>query len=51
MWEFRVASLAVQVVLWGVFAIVFGVLAQRLATRVDAVDADATAQREAPVLG
>ncbi|MGP3689217.1 CbtA family protein [Streptomyces sp. IBSNAI002] len=30
LWEFRVASLAVQVVLWVVFAIVFGVLAQRL---------------------
>ncbi|MBT2396180.1 CbtA family protein [Streptomyces sp. ISL-100] len=30
LWEFRVASLAIQVVLWAVFGIVFGVLAQRL---------------------
>lgn len=51
LWEFRVASLAVQVVLWIVFAIVFGVLAQRLlATRALGADAEATAQREAPVL-
>ncbi|GGW67754.1 CbtA family protein [Streptomyces xantholiticus] len=30
LWEFRIASLAIQAVLWAVFGIVFGVLAQRL---------------------
>ncbi|MGW7454611.1 CbtA family protein, partial [Streptomyces sp. NPDC054787] len=50
LWEFRIASLAVQLVLWAVFAIVFGVLAQRLlAVRADG--AEATAQRNAPALG
>ncbi len=55
LWEFRVASLAVQVVLWTVFAIVFGVLAQRLlATRTagaDAPGADAPEQQRTPALG
>lgn len=50
LWEFRVASLAVQVVLWAVFAIVFGVLAQRLlATRT--ADADAAVPQRTPALG
>ncbi|MEU4731584.1 CbtA family protein [Streptomyces sp. NPDC023588] len=50
LWEFRIASLAVQLVLWAVFAIVFGVLAQRLlAVRADG--SEATAQRNAPALG
>ncbi|WP_404961749.1 CbtA family protein [Streptomyces sp. 147326] len=50
LWEFRVASLAVQLVLWAVFAIVFGVLAQRLlASRADGTEA--TAQQTAPALG
>ncbi|MET9958269.1 CbtA family protein [Streptomyces sp. NPDC006326] len=52
LWEFRVASIAVQVVLWAVFAIVFGVLAQRLlATRTDTVSAEAPAPRTASALG
>ncbi|MFJ4777877.1 CbtA family protein [Streptomyces sp. NPDC088762] len=52
LWEFRVASIAVQVVLWTVFAIVFGVLAQRLlATRTDTVGAEAPAPRTASALG
>ncbi|MFJ7589050.1 CbtA family protein [Streptomyces sp. NPDC097617] len=52
LWEFRVASLAVQLVLWTVFAIVFGVLAQRLlAARNEDAEADAPAQQEAPALG
>ncbi|MFK0224947.1 CbtA family protein [Streptomyces sp. NPDC090303] len=39
LWEFRVASLAIQVVLWAVFGIVFGVLAQKaLAARTAASD-------------
>ncbi|MFD9520535.1 CbtA family protein [Streptomyces sp. NPDC059979] len=50
LWEFRIASLAVQLVLWAVFAIVFGVLAQRLlAARAD--DAEATARQTAPAVG
>ncbi|WP_225801901.1 CbtA family protein [Streptomyces sp. NK15101] len=32
LWEFRLASLAVQAVLWAVFGIVFGVLAQKALT-------------------
>ncbi|NBM15466.1 CbtA family protein [Streptomyces sp. GC420] len=32
LWEFRIASLAVQAMLWTVFGIVFGMLAQRLLT-------------------
>lgn len=52
LWEFRVASLAVQLVLWAVFAVVFGVLAQRLpGARAVGADAEANAQREAPVPG
>lgn len=52
LWEFRVASIAVQVVLWTVFAIVFGVLAQRLlATRTDTLSAEAPAPRTASALG
>ncbi|MBD0707811.1 MULTISPECIES: CbtA family protein [unclassified Streptomyces] len=42
LWEFRVASLAVQLTLWAVFGIVFGVLAQKaLATRAPSPDAPA----------
>ncbi|WCD83895.1 hypothetical protein KPP03845_100214 [Streptomyces xanthophaeus] len=52
LWEFRVASLAVQLVLWTVFAIVFGVLAQRLlAERSEGSAVPAPTQQEAPVLG
>ncbi|MFG2972688.1 CbtA family protein [Streptomyces sp. NPDC048331] len=52
LWEFRVASLAVQLVLWAVFAVVFGVLAQKLlATRAEGTRAAAPAQQEAPALG
>ncbi|KQX54701.1 hypothetical protein ASE09_32070 [Streptomyces sp. Root66D1] len=29
LWEFRVASLAIQLVLWAVFGVVFGILAQK----------------------
>ncbi|AYV32188.1 putative cobalt transporter subunit (CbtA) [Streptomyces sp. ADI95-16] len=50
LWEFRIASLGVQVVLWTVFAIVFGVLAQRLLSP-STVDADAAARQQAPALG
>ncbi|MFC5802597.1 CbtA family protein [Streptomyces formicae] len=50
LWEFRVASLAVQAVLWTVFGVVFGVLAQRLlAPRT--VGAEATAGQGSPALG
>ncbi|WP_328940803.1 CbtA family protein [Streptomyces sp. NBC_00250] len=43
LWEFRVASLAVQAVLWAAFGVVFGFLAQKvLADRTSAVDAPAT---------
>ncbi|WP_030963068.1 CbtA family protein [Streptomyces sp. NRRL S-378] len=50
LWEFRMASLAVQLVLWAVFAVVFGVLAQRLLdARTDG--AAATARQQAPALG
>ncbi|WP_017236532.1 CbtA family protein [Streptomyces sp. SS] len=49
LWEFRVASLAVQLVMWAVFAVVFGVLAQKaLAPR---AAAEAPAQVGAPVAG
>ncbi|WP_030772779.1 MULTISPECIES: CbtA family protein [unclassified Streptomyces] len=52
LWEFRVASLAVQLVLWAVFAIVFGVLAQKLlAARAEGADAAAPAAQEAAALG
>ncbi|MFD3538101.1 CbtA family protein [Streptomyces sp. NPDC058662] len=53
LWEFRIASLAVQLVLWVVFAVVFGLLAQRLLaprTADSAVDAD-TAARRVPASG
>ncbi|MEV7566932.1 CbtA family protein [Streptomyces tanashiensis] len=50
LWEFRVASLAVQVVMWAVFGIVFGVLAQKaLAARTAA--ADTKAELGAPAAG
>ncbi|MGW6781453.1 CbtA family protein [Streptomyces sp. NPDC054987] len=50
LWEFRLASLAVQLVLWAVFAVVFGVLAQRLlASRTD--ETEVTARQQAPALG
>ncbi|RZF01959.1 CbtA family protein [Streptomyces sp. SCA2-2] len=32
LWQFRLATLAVQAVLWAVFGLVFGVLAERLLT-------------------
>ncbi|MGW8763397.1 CbtA family protein [Streptomyces sp. NPDC055815] len=42
LWEFRLASLAIQAVLWAVFGIVFGVLAQKaLAARTAAADPEA----------
>ncbi|MGW4705030.1 CbtA family protein [Streptomyces sp. NPDC004285] len=50
LWEFRVASLAIQVVLWAVFGIVFGVLAQKtLAARTAASDPEGRVA--APVAG
>lgn len=50
LWEFRVASLAVQLVLWAVFAIVFGVLAQRLlAHRTDPAGTEAAVARPSSV--
>ncbi|MFG2833797.1 CbtA family protein [Streptomyces zaomyceticus] len=49
LWEFRLASLAVQAVLWAVFGVVFGVLAQKaLAGRTAAADARATAGAPLP---
>ncbi|MFE2170051.1 CbtA family protein [Streptomyces sp. NPDC059447] len=52
LWEFRVASVTVQVVMWAVFGIVFGVLAQRLlAHRTDPAGTEAAAPRPAPALG
>ncbi|MFE3766458.1 CbtA family protein [Streptomyces sp. NPDC059104] len=51
LWDFRVASVTVQVVMWAVFGIVFGVLAQRLlAHRTDPAGA-ATAPQSASALG
>ncbi|MEU9719387.1 CbtA family protein [Streptomyces sp. NPDC047976] len=51
LWDFRVASVAVQLVLWAVFGIVFGVLAQRLpALRAGAAGAEAAAPRPASAL-
>ncbi|WP_306337352.1 CbtA family protein [Streptomyces sp. KL118A] len=47
LWEFRVASLAIQAVLWTVFGIVFGTLAQRLLAPRTA-DAPAEAERPTP---
>ncbi|MFB7026382.1 MULTISPECIES: CbtA family protein [unclassified Streptomyces] len=50
LWEFRLASLGVQVVLWVVFAVVFGFLAQKaLAARTS--DAEAPARTEVPAAG
>ncbi|MFE6782295.1 CbtA family protein [Streptomyces sp. NPDC057680] len=50
LWEFRLASLAVQAVLWAVFGVVFGVLAQKvLAART--AGADAPAPAGAPIPG
>ncbi|MEV4429901.1 CbtA family protein [Streptomyces sp. R-07] len=41
LWDFRLASLGIQAVLWAVFGVVFGVLAQKaLATRTAAADTD-----------
>ncbi|WKX69092.1 CbtA family protein [Streptomyces sp. XD-27] len=52
LWEFRLASLAIQAVLWTVFAIVFGVLAHRALTpRATGAEAEVTARQEAPALG
>ncbi|MGO4455825.1 CbtA family protein [Streptomyces sp. M-16] len=52
LWEFRVASVTVQVVMWVVFGIVFGVLAQRLlAHRTDSAGDGATAPQPASALG
>jgi predicted cobalt transporter CbtA len=51
LWEFRVASLSVQLVLWTVFAVVFGVLAQRLlAHRTDPAGAEASVPQSASAL-
>ncbi|RSS44000.1 CbtA family protein [Streptomyces sp. WAC08241] len=50
LWEFRVASLGVQVVLWVVFAVVFGYLAQKALTTRTA-DAETPARVEAPAAG
>ncbi|QES10029.1 hypothetical protein DEJ44_33310 [Streptomyces venezuelae] len=50
LWEFRLASLAVQAVLWTVFGIVFGALAQRALTSRTAA-ADASAPLGAPLAG
>ncbi|MFI8910418.1 CbtA family protein [Streptomyces sp. NPDC053513] len=41
LWEFRLASLAVQAVLWAVFGIVFGVLAQKTLAPRAAADQEA----------
>ncbi|TGA95643.1 CbtA family protein [Streptomyces sp. MZ04] len=49
LWEFRVASLAIQAVLWAVFGILFGALAQRLlAPR--AADAKTEAEQPTPAV-
>ncbi|MER7468600.1 CbtA family protein [Streptomyces sp. NPDC097981] len=50
LWEFRMASLAVQLVMWTVFAIVFGVLAQRLLSP-SPIGSGAATQQKAPALG
>ncbi|WP_432126081.1 CbtA family protein [Streptomyces sp. bgisy082] len=50
LWEFRLASLGVQVVLWVVFAVVFGFLAQKaLAARTS--DTETPARTEVPAAG
>ncbi|MFF3838866.1 CbtA family protein [Streptomyces sp. NPDC001930] len=50
LWEFRLASLAVQAVLWAAFGVVFGVLAQKVLA-VRASSADAPAPVGAPIPG
>ncbi|GHA86939.1 CbtA family protein [Streptomyces termitum] len=50
LWEFRLASLAVQAVLWAAFGLVFGALAQRLLAARPAA-AVTPADRTAPSLG
>ncbi|WP_405426901.1 CbtA family protein [Streptomyces erythrochromogenes] len=50
LWEFRIASLAVQLVLWTVFAVVFGALAQKLLTT-HTDNTATTTQQQAPALG
>ncbi|MFG2616473.1 CbtA family protein [Streptomyces sp. NPDC048507] len=50
LWDFRVASISVQIVLWTVFAVVFGVLAQRLlAHRTDPAGTEAAVARPSSV--
>lgn len=52
LWEFRVASVTVQVVLWVVFGVVFGILAQRLLShRTDPAGTEAAAPQPASALG
>ncbi|MER6098521.1 CbtA family protein [Streptomyces sp. NPDC001728] len=43
LWEFRLASLAIQLVLWAVFGVVFGALAQKALTERTAAAAPLTA--------
>ncbi|MDT9687410.1 CbtA family protein [Streptomyces sp. P9(2023)] len=50
LWEFRVASLAIQAVLWSAFGVVFGVLAQRLLAP-QAIRTETVASRTTPVAG
>ncbi|MGW7366283.1 CbtA family protein [Streptomyces sp. NPDC054841] len=50
LWEFRVAAVAVQVVLWTVFGVVFGVLAQRLLALRTAGAESTAAEQGAPAL-
>ncbi|MDK9495546.1 CbtA family protein [Streptomyces katrae] len=50
LWDFRVASIAVQLVLWAVFGIVFGVLAQRLLAQRAGAAAETAAPRPASAL-
>ncbi|MEV8019845.1 CbtA family protein [Streptomyces sp. NPDC086554] len=49
LWEFRVASLAIQAVLWAVFGILFGGLAQRLLVP-RAADAKTEAEQPTPAV-
>ncbi|MFF0559529.1 CbtA family protein [Streptomyces sp. NPDC004266] len=49
LWEFRLASLAVQAVLWAVFGIAFGVLAQK--TLAPRAASDQEVRRGAPAAG
>ncbi|MDH2388487.1 MULTISPECIES: CbtA family protein [Streptomyces] len=50
LWEFRLASVAIQAVLWAVFGIVFGVLAQRLVAPRPAT-AGTSAEQAVPAVG